>query len=134
MKTRSSLLIAAAATLFAGVATPSFAQYYDDEIVVVPYGVQSEVTGRSSTTGAPIETRSLSRVVTTEGLDLRYDAAVDELYRRIEFTARESCDELGRTADIQLTTDRQCVNEAVRDAMPQADAVVARARIYASLK
>lgn len=135
MKMRNSLLAAAAIALLAGVAAPSFAEPYDNnEIVVVPYGVQREVTGRSAT-GARIETRSLSRVVTTEGLDLRYDAAVDELHRRIEYTARASCEELDRSSfDLQLTSDRQCVNEAVRDAMPQADIAVARARTYASLK
>lgn len=139
---RSALFVGAAAIMaFAG--TPSFAQtvakgeYYEtNEIVVVPYGIQRERTGRrASGSLAPEETLTLSRVVSTDGLNLRYEADVSALHQRVEVTARDICNELDRaTAGASTTSDRECVRDAVRAAMPQADAAVFRARTYASLK
>lgn len=135
--TRTHVSLIALAAAAAALAAPALAQdkmkvadasfYSSDEIIVVPYGVQRYTTGRSSI-GAPIETRTLSRVVDTSDLNLRYNSDVVELQRRIAFTARESCRELRRTADIPLDTQRQCVNEAVRDAQAQVESAVAVAR------
>lgn len=128
---RSTSWIAASAILLSALATPAFAQtkydsdYYDDEITVVAPGVVRERTGRRSSSGIPIEELTLQRVVTTDDLDLRYDADVDELYRRIDYTVREACDEVDRASQgAPITTERQCVREATRDAMAQADALI----------
>jgi UrcA family protein len=65
------------------------------------------------------------RVISTKDLDLRYDGDVYELHRRIEAVAEESCDEVERASPgVPLTTERECVREAVRDAMAQADDLV----------
>lgn len=122
--------IAASAIALTTLATPAFAQsvketgYYDDEITVVAPYVYRERTGRSSS-GIPIEELTLQRVVDTDGLDLRYDADVRELYRRIEYTAREACGEVERASrGAPITTERECVRDATRDAMAQADALI----------
>lgn len=122
--------IAASAIALTTLAAPAFAQsvkdtsYYDDEITVVAPYVYRERTGRSSS-GIPIEELTFQRVVDTNGLDLRYDSDVDELYRRIEYTAREACDEVQRASrGAPITTERECVRQATRDAMAQADALI----------
>lgn len=144
MKTRTSLFLAA--TLLAGAAiAPSFAQsvvkpdpyaYEENEIVVVPYGIQRYETGRNAPGSiAREQVLQLSRVISTDGLDLRYDPDVAALNQRVEYTAREICNELDRASAGQSTTsDRECVRDAVRAAEPQVEAAVVRARTYASLK
>lgn len=129
MKT-PALLIAASAIAFSALAAPAFAQkydgqyYYDDEITVVAPEVYRERTGRSSS-GIPIDELTFQRVVETRDLDLRRNADVDELYRRIESTAREACDEVARASQgAPLTTRRECVRDATRDAMAEADALI----------
>ncbi|MGE0740139.1 MAG: UrcA family protein [Hyphomonadaceae bacterium] len=121
----SALCAVSALALFA---TPALAQSYDNEIVVGPPNVQRETTGRSAS-GARIETLSLTRVVSARDLNLRYDADVRELHRRIRDTAVSMCNEIDRSSNgLTITSDRQCVREAVRDAMVQADAMVYYAR------
>lgn len=122
--------IAASAIALSALAAPAFAQsvksnvYYDDEITVVAPYVHRERTGRS-TSGIPIEELTLQRVVDTSGLDLRSNSDVEELYRRIEYTAREACDEVERASrGAPITTERECVREATRDAISQADALI----------
>lgn len=124
------LLIAASAIALSALAAPAFAQkydgqyYYDDEITVVAPEVYRERTGRSSS-GIPIDELTFQRIVETRDLDLRHGADVDELYRRIEYTAREACDELQRASrGAPLTTRRECVREATREAMADADALI----------
>ncbi|MGE0829925.1 MAG: UrcA family protein [Hyphomonadaceae bacterium] len=127
MKSRRLPLIAALAA-FGAFAAPALAQgnYVSksgDEIVIRPYGIERH----SNRFGEEIF--SLTRVVTSSGLDLRYDNDVNELHRRVSYTARSICEELddelrGRT----VTTDNQCVREAVRGARPQIEAAIDRAR------
>ena len=142
----SSDLIAATASAFALLVAPSFAQkvpadpyydsayddpYYDDEITIVAPGVRREPTGRRSSSGIPIEELTLQRVVETHDLNLRRDTDVEELYRRVEYTAREACDEVERASQgAPITTERECVREATRDGMEQAEDLVYRARGY----
>jgi UrcA family protein len=133
-------MLAAIASL--AFAAPALAQYYEkppynpayvdaayeDEIIVIAPGVQRETTGRSAS-GARIQTLTTSLVVNTADLDLRYDADVDELHRRIGATAREACNELDRASrGVLLTSDRECVRDAIRDARLEADAMVYYAR------
>jgi UrcA family protein len=127
-----TLLLVAAAGALSLIAAPAIAQdYYDDEIIVEAPGVVRERTGERSSIGAPIEELALQRVISTKDLDLRHDADVYELHRRIHNVAAESCDEVDRASQgVPLTTERQCVREATRDAMAQADALVLQARGY----
>ncbi|MGE0046620.1 MAG: UrcA family protein [Hyphomonadaceae bacterium] len=100
----------------------------EDEIVVYPYGVRRERMGRGPL-GARMQEISVSRVVTTDGLDLRYDGDVSALRARVRDTAFEACaiaeDMLN---DLTLTSDRECVRDAVRGAEADIDAAVRRAR------
>lgn len=141
MKLALSLAAAAAALALAAPSIADVAKkdtsYYtpaayaeaEGDIVVRPYGIVRERTGRRTSIGGREEILSMSRVVTTAGLDLRYDAHVDELYRRISHTAAQICDELERASfGASMTSDRECVRDAVRDARYQADTLVARAR------
>ncbi|MBP6689897.1 MAG: UrcA family protein [Hyphomonadaceae bacterium] len=130
MTHKPALWIATAAIALATFAVSASAQsvkdtgYYDDEITVIAPYVYRERTGRSSS-GIPIEELTFQRIVDTNGLDLRYDSDIDELYRRIEYTAREACDEVERASrGAPITTERECVREATRDAVAQADALI----------
>jgi UrcA family protein len=149
MKSRMSKLslslLAAAGMLTAATIAPSFAQsvvkpapyaYAENEIVVVPYGIQRYETGRRAPGSiGNEEILQMSRVVSTDGLNLRYDPDVDALRQRIEYTAREICRDLDRAAfGDSITSDRECYRDAVREAEDQVDRAVLRARTYASLK
>lgn len=141
MSRKSSTRTALVATLgaLALFAAPALAQsskdklaydatYYDDEIIVIAPGVHRETTDRSST-GAPIETLTTRRVVTAVDLDLRTDAGADELRRRIRDTAVEACAELDRVSSgVPLTSDRECIRDAQRDALAEADALISYRR------
>lgn len=129
MKT-PALWIAASAIALTTLAAPAFAQkyddqyYYDDGITVVAPEIYRERTGRSSS-GIPINELTAQRVVETRDLDLRRNADVDELYRRIEYSAREACEDIARASQgAPLTTRRECVRDATRDAMAEADAMI----------
>lgn len=127
---RPTLLIAAAASAFCFFAAPAIAQdYYDDEIIVRGPTVERTYTGRRSSIGAPINELTLQRTISTKDLDLRYDGDVRELYRRIDRVAYEACDEVERASQgVLLTTRRDCIRDATRDAMAQADDLIYIAR------
>ncbi|MGQ0532160.1 MAG: UrcA family protein [Caulobacteraceae bacterium] len=126
---RATLAFLALSTL-ALAAAPAVAQSYDDdEIVVVAPGVVREPTGRRTSSGIPITDLVTQRLVTAKDLDLRYDADVNELHRRIRVTAEDACNDIERaSAGMLITSDRECVRDAMRDAMAQADALVYSAR------
>jgi UrcA family protein len=129
----SALALAAAGALTL-IAAPSFAQVYsdkvayDDEIIVTAPYVQREVTGRD-VTGARIETLTTSRAVETADLNLRYNSDVRELHRRIGDAAANACREVEEASTgVSLTPRSQCIRDAERGAMAQADALVDTAR------
>lgn len=94
---------------------------YEEDIIVTPYGVRESRDG----------TLTLSRTISTKGLDLRSPSGVDELNRRINWTAHDICEELDDAAPrTSLSSDRDCVRDAVRGARDQAEALVTRARYY----
>lgn len=138
MKSSNIATIAlAAASALALLASPSFAQTYepkqpyygdDENIIVTAPGVQREVTGRSSSTGAPIVTLTEQRVVDTSDLDLRYNGDVRELHRRINDTVASACRNVERRLDAPVDQPSDCVRAATRDAMAQADDLIAIAR------
>ncbi len=132
---RTTLLAIAALGAFA-IAAPALAKdlkdqgyagepaAYSDDITIFAPRVYRERTGRT-TSGIPIEELTLQRAVSTHDLDLRRNADVEELHRRIRETAEQSCDEINRASQgAPLTTERECVREATRDAMAQADALI----------
>ena len=129
----SAFALAAAGALTL-IAVPSFAQsyddkgYYDDEIIVTAPYVQREVTGRD-TTGALIETSTTQRAVETGDLDLRYNGDVRELHRRIGDAAANACRELEESSPgVSITPRSQCIRDAERGAMIQAEAMINYAR------
>ena len=109
---RLAMAMAAAGVAFA--AAPAFAQTTVDEVTVV---------GRIGPDGRP---NTLSRAVDIADLDLRSDADVREMQRRVRGTARALCDELGETGGPGLTPS--CVDAAVRGAQRQTRYAVAQAR------
>jgi UrcA family protein len=86
-------------------------------VVVAPYRHRSE---RDPATGAPIERVSASRVVHYSDLDLTTDWGVHQLHFRILRAAQDACDSLDRHYQVMEPGDRECVSNAVRDAMHQA--------------
>jgi len=121
----AALALIAAPSIALGKDKPGYEEaYYDEEIIITAPGVYRDETGRTAS-GARIETLTTQRVVYTGDLDLRYSADVDELHRRIQVTAREACNELERHSDgIMLDSQRECVRDATRDAMAEAQAMV----------
>jgi UrcA family protein len=108
---RLALAIAAAGLAFA--AAPALAQTVDEVTVYGHLGPD----GRPNT---------LSRAVDIADLDLRSDADVREMQKRVRYTARALCDELGETGGPGLTPS--CVDAAVRNAQRQTRFAVAQAR------
>ena len=122
MNLKTITLALAAASSLALAASPAFA-YPDDEITVRPYTIERDRGARGE------ETLTLSRPVAIDDLNLRYDADIMEMERRIHVTARDVCRELDRaTFNSSRTSDRECVREAVYDAIPQAKLAVSRAQ------
>ena len=107
------LAMAAAAAGLAFAAAPALAQTVDEVTVYGHLGPD----GRPNT---------LSRAVDIADLDLRYDADVREMQKRVRYTARALCDELGETGGPGLTPS--CVDAAVRGAQRQTRYAVAQAR------
>jgi UrcA family protein len=125
-------LVAVAAIAALGVMAP-VASAQDDEIIVqAPYSVRRDHReSRQSGGVANIERISVSRYVSTRGLDLRSDRDADELFRRMNYAAREACDEADTRSFHQTTTrDSTCIRDAMRFAAPQAHAAIHQARKY----
>lgn len=96
-------------------------------VVTAPYEVRREVVGRASGTGAPIEVISLTRRVDYSDLDLTRHADVQQLEQRVNEIAREACDQLSQLYPIAARDgNRDCVTEALRDAMRQVEQVAAQ--------
>lgn len=111
---RLTLALGAAGLAF--TAAPALAQTVDEVTVV----------GRVGPDGEP---STLSRVLDISDLDLRSDADVNELQRRIRYTARGLCEELGETGGAGVTPS--CTDAAVRGAQPQTHFAIAQARASA---
>jgi UrcA family protein len=108
--------VALAAAGLALAAAPALAQTVDEVTVVGHLGPD----GRPNT---------LSRVIDIADLDLRRDADVREMQRRVRYTARSLCEELGETGGPGITPS--CEDAAVRDAQRQTRFAVAQARARA---
>lgn len=96
----------------------------EDEVIVVTPGVGRYSTGERTAIGAEIDIVTTQRLVASNDLDLRYDRDAEELRRRIRAAAIDACNEVERQIDVSLTSDRECIRDAVRDAEQQADALI----------
>jgi UrcA family protein len=113
---------------------PAFAQTYNDRphddetIIVTAPRVHGEVTGRSGTTGASVVTLSEQRIIDASDLDLRYSSDARELRRRINDTVADACRQVERRIEAPVDPPRDCICDATRDAMAQANELIAYAR------
>jgi UrcA family protein len=124
----SIITIAAAAALsFAAAAVPSDQQ---PEVRVQASGKVTHERVGTTYSGEPIEQLQLNRGVGYRDLNLNTPAGVQELERRIRYTAREACQQLRSLYPIALWRDSNadCVNEATQSAMAQLPAAVASAK------
>jgi UrcA family protein len=122
--------LAGLGALALGLVAPGAAQAANDEIVITaPYVVHRSTPERNGP--IPVETISLSHTIATGDLDLRRQPDINELYRRIDYTARATCAELEQARPSELyppaPSDKGCYREALKSATHQADAIVAAA-------
>ena len=125
MKTfiRSTTLALFGVAAFSGAA---MAQQTDGvTVTATPYVSKVQRTGIN----AGETTMSLQRRVPYRDLDLRSAAGVQELWRRIDSTANEICDELERQFPDGHEPGRGCVREAVRGTTGQVDGAVSQASL-----
>jgi UrcA family protein len=96
-----------------------------DEITITG-ARQSQIVGRSSTTGAPIEEVTITRKVSYSDLDLTSHVGAAELDKRVNETAKALCARL----DLMLTpaSGVSCAKAAAEPALAQAHAAVAAAQ------
>src|SRR5262249_24525539 len=78
--------------------------------------------------GAEIRDVAMQREVRFDDLDLRTGWGVRTLEARIKVAARSMCDRLDRFYPIAADDNPPCFQNAVADAMAQADEAIARAR------
>ena len=110
------ILAGLAAAGLAMAAAPALSQTLEELTVVGSYGPD----------GQP---QTISRIVNISDLDLRSDAGVDVMRLRIRDTARDICDELGRSDGTRDLSVRQaCITRAVATARGQMDTAIAQAR------
>jgi len=100
-----------------------------EEIVAVEAPIQRERTGPL---GRTIETIGLTRQVSYADLDLSKRADVTELKKRIEATAKESCEKLEEMYPLprepsRSSNIRSCVEEAVDSSTEAIEAAIAAA-------
>ena len=111
-----------------GVAGPASSQPLEEVTVTAPREVhQTYISGRSPTTGAPIEVTTISRLVSYADLDRAKPSGATALRSRIDDTAKDLCQELDKLYPLE-PKDRSCVKKAADAAMEQADKAIAAAR------
>ena len=86
-----------------------------ESVTAYPYHIQVE-RAPGPLLSVPLEL-SISRQVSTAGLDLSREADAMELRHRVRDTARELCAELDVRFPALIGRDRECVRNATRDAM-----------------
>jgi len=102
-----------------------------EEIVKVEVLVTSRFVGRPNDLGARTEVYELKKTVSFADLDLRKEADVGELEKRIENTAKESCKTLSKKYPILLSDPadhRRCVREAIESTDSKLETVFAAIR------
>jgi len=74
------------------------------------------------------ETITESRQVSTSGIDLSTSEGRSQLLRRVRVAAYQVCGEDDGSTGLESDSYRQCVSDAMRNALPQVQAMVASAR------
>lgn len=77
-----------------------------------------------SYTGVPIEVTTVTRKVRFSDLDLTTYSGATELQKRVHDTAKMLCKQLTEVYPMTASEGPQCVRQASRDAMVQANAVI----------
>src|SRR4051812_38154619 len=116
MAFKRTLTIASATVLIGCGFAAQAADPIGNITVTAPRTVHREQVGRTNA-GVPIEEVSLTRVVSTAGLDLTKVADVQMLDKRIADTAREACDNLNPlyppATFPTMSADRDCYKDAM---------------------
>jgi len=102
-----------------------------EEVVKVEVLVTSRFVGSPNELGARTEVYELRKTVRFADLDLRKEADVGELEKRIEKIAKESCKTLSEKHPIPLWYEadhRRCVREAIESTDGEMETVFAAIR------
>ena len=97
-----------------------------EEITVVAPRLVKQESGRSAG-GSRVELISLTRHVVFSDLNLALHNDVMTLEKRVSDVAQEACDTLAKMYPLSDPNTPNCVQQAVKDAKPQLDRVVAAA-------
>jgi UrcA family protein len=116
------------ALLLAGIALASAVTAAEQlqEVTVQGSRMVKAVTGRSPTTGAPIESVTLSRPVSYSDLDLSTSKGAHELDSRVAAEAKALCDELDKLFPL-TPPDAACLKKATDGGMGLAKKLIAAA-------
>lgn len=121
MNTRKTLSIGLAAAVLASVSVYANAAAPDEVTVTAP---ATKTVGIDRATLAPIKEVDVTARVSYEPVWLTMNSGVALLKDSVLEAARKAC----YSADPTSEDDGTCVRMAVRDAQPQIDAAIARAR------
>jgi UrcA family protein len=99
----------------------------EEIIVEAPWQVRKKVVGRTSA-GGKIEQISLTRRVDYSDLDLTKYSDVQELEKRIDEVAKNSCDALAQMYPLDNPNIPSCIDNAVEGAMAQQKQAIAAAQ------
>jgi UrcA family protein len=109
----------------------AFAGHEDTSVVTVggSHPLTQKQIGRSWA-GIPIDVVELTHRVSYRDLDLATPAGVAAFGKRIRATAKEACGQIDRLfpGGLPDTSNRACIDAAVKEAMAQANTVIAAAR------
>jgi len=113
-------VLAASAAAIGGAAIAQDTSTTPEVRVQASRVIKKEV-GRSSSTGAPIETAELTMRVSYADLRLDTNSGQALLKSRVADAAKDACTRLS----VPQATDQQCITTAVKNATPQVDAAIA---------
>jgi|SRR5579872_2905505 len=114
----------AAACGLALTGIPAMAQDYDSPYSMGEVIVHPRHAERDPATGAEIDIVRAQRVVYTRDLDLDSRWGQRVLHRRIQRAAADACDSLNARYVTVDSESGDCIRDAVRDALDQAEAMV----------
>ncbi len=115
-------------------ASSASAQDYDDSAPVYRASSEEVIVAaprdrvERSTIGAPIRDVALSRPVRFDDLDLRSEQGAYVLRQRVRHTAERLCRDLDRRYPITVADGPSCYQQAVDDAVDQAETAIDQAR------
>ena len=98
-----------------------------EEVTVQGSRMTREVVGRAQSTGVPVELVTLTRHATYADLDLSTHSGASELRRRVESTAKATCQELDKLFPLTTPTasnSQACLWQAVNGAESQIQAAI----------